>query len=583
MSRLATLKAADSLGDIANILGFKPAGLSFILYKKPKAQKYYQFDIPKRTGGSRKISAPYPDLKNLQSRLSDLLQDCITEINAARGISSTLSHGFRRRQSIMTNAAVHRRKRYVFNADLEDFFGAINFGRVRGFFIKNQNFGLDPAVATILAQIACHENVLPQGSPCSPVISNLIAHVLDIRLAKLAYDTGCYYSRYADDLTFSTNKSNFPTNVASQIDQGTHCWEAGQELQKIVQKTGFAINSTKTRMQLKDSRQEVTGLVVNRKVNTRAEYRHIARAMTYRLLQTGKFQTKQSSTDADGHVVVQEADGSLDQLNGMLSFIDAVARHGDSRASGRSATRVVKKQKLTISSIDNTYRRFLFYRNFYAAPRPVIVCEGKTDIVYLREAIKRNAARFTELIKADAQTFEVTFFRSSRTTNRLLGLGGGAGGLKNLIIPYNERCGKIAAPGLDHPVILLIDNDAGANSIYSAIKAVTGDAKPDGSEAFYHVCQNLYVVPTPLCADGADTMIEDFFEPKLKMTKIAGKKFNLATKKDGFDSKTEYGKVVFAEQVVKKQKLTINFDGFIPILETIRNVIAVHAGDKQPN
>jgi len=64
---------------------------------------------------------------------------------------------------------------------LQDFFGSINFGRVRGFFIKDRNFALQPAVATILAQMACHNNALPQGSPCSPVISNLVGHVLDVQ------------------------------------------------------------------------------------------------------------------------------------------------------------------------------------------------------------------------------------------------------------------------------------------------------------------------------------------------------------------------------------------------------------------
>src|SRR5262249_27624617 len=205
-----------------------------------------------------------------QTRLSELLQDCVHEINKTRKIESALSHGFRRKHSIITNASRHRRRRYVFNVDLENFFASINFGRIRGFFIKNRNFELTPKVATVLAQIACHENGLPQGSPCSPVLSNLIGHVLDIRLASLARKVGCNYSRYADDLTFSTSKLVFPPEVARRVDGTEHEWQPGEELKRMIVSSGFAINAVKTRMQYAGSRQDVAGLVVNVKVNTRA-------------------------------------------------------------------------------------------------------------------------------------------------------------------------------------------------------------------------------------------------------------------------------------------------------------------------
>ena len=109
---------------------------------------------------------------------------------------------------------MHKNKRHVFNVDLKDFFPSLNFGRVRGFFIKNAHFQLEPKVATVIAQIACHDNELPQGSPCSPIISNFIGHLLDVRMANLAKKTKCNYSRYADDLTFSTNWKEFPEKLA---------------------------------------------------------------------------------------------------------------------------------------------------------------------------------------------------------------------------------------------------------------------------------------------------------------------------------------------------------------------------------
>ena len=270
MSRLATLKAATSLSDVARLLHFKPKAVSYILYIQPEATKYKTFQIPKRNGGQRTIKAPVDALKVLQRKLSDLLLDCVDEINTARQRKDRIAHGFKRKLSIITNAREHRCRRWVFNLDLEDFFPSINFGRVRGFLLKNRDFELHEEVATVVAQIACYENSLPQGSPCSPVISNLVAHLLDMRLVKLASEAGCTYSRYADDLTFSTNKKEFPPDIAVPlVVEGveSHLWLPGEALQKIIERSDFRINAKKTHQMYRASRQSVTGLVVNKRVN----------------------------------------------------------------------------------------------------------------------------------------------------------------------------------------------------------------------------------------------------------------------------------------------------------------------------
>lgn len=290
MSRLTSLKAATTLSDLAKLLQFRPAGLSYILFKQPDAAKYTTFEIPKRNGGKRTIEAPIAALKLLQRKLSDLLQDCADEINKTRGGNDRIAHGFKRNHSIITNAKQHLHRRQVFNIDIEDFFPSINFGRVRGFFIKNKNFELHKDVATVIAQIACHTNHLPQGSPCSPVISNLIAHLMDINLVRLASTEGCVYSRYADDLTFSTNKKEFPVQIAVPTETEPHVWLPGKELQRLIELGGFRINAEKTRMDYRSSRQEVTGLVVNQKINTKQDYNHNVRAMVHSLINTGSFQ-----------------------------------------------------------------------------------------------------------------------------------------------------------------------------------------------------------------------------------------------------------------------------------------------------
>ena len=215
------------MNDLARLLNFRPKAVAYILYKQAAATKYTTFQIPKRNGGHRTIMAPTAGLKLLQRNLSDFLQDCVDEIDAAAKRRNRTAHGFVRKRSIITNARRHRNRRWVFNLDLEDFFPSINFGRVRGFLLKNKEFQLHQAVATVVAQIACHDNSLPQGSPCSPVISNLIANLLDMRLVKVAFAAGCTYSRYADDLTFSTNKREFPAAVAVPVGPdgaSSHLW-----------------------------------------------------------------------------------------------------------------------------------------------------------------------------------------------------------------------------------------------------------------------------------------------------------------------------------------------------------------------
>jgi len=578
MSKIEKLKSATTLHDVAHILGFQPKSLAYILYKKSDADKYQHFEIPKRSGGSRLISAPYPDLMNLQRRLSDLLQDCIVEINGTRKIESALSHGFRRKHSIITNAANHRNRRYVFNIDLENFFGAINFGRVRGFFITNRNFALNPDVATVLAQIACHENALPQGSPCSPVISNLIGHLLDVRLASLAYKVGCSYSRYADDLTFSTNKPNFPGTVAKLAGVDPHQWQVGMGLSRIIEKTGFTVNNSKTRMQYEESRQEVTGLVVNDKVNTRVEYRRTARAMVHRLLKTGSFQRKQTSCDENGNLVVTEIDGTMEQLNGILSFIDSVGVFNRKKGMTPSERKKPLRLPESPSSDENVYRRFLFFKHFFASPIPLIVCEGKTDNIYIKAAIQKLADDFPRLAEKKDKgraKLKVALFRRTATTDRFFGLTGGTNQLIALMKEYLSESKHIAVTDKTQPVILLIDNDDGAKCIFGYVKNLPKAPANPKTADFIAVHKNFYIVATPLTADDKDTMIEDLFEGGLLKTTLNGKTFN--PKNEDIDHKTEYGKSYFASHVVKKEEATIDFSGFKPILKRIEAVLDEHS------
>ncbi len=417
--KLALLKDANTLHDIASLLNFKPHALSYLLYKKPEAARYKKFTIPKRFGGTRQISAPLDDMKGLQRNLAVLLQDCVQVSNEKNKFPNKIAHGFTRGHSITSNAKPHCNHRYVFNLDLNDFFGSIHYGRVYGFFRKDKNFLLNEKVARIIANIACFEAKLPQGSPCSPVISNLIGHVLDVHMVRLASKNGCTYTRYADDLTFSTNLAAFPVAIAKPT-VDSDVWAVGDELGQLIEKSGFSVNLKKTRMQYCDSRQEVTGLVVNKKVNVRSEYRRTVRAMVDRLLTTGKFDFVRKVKDPSGVEIESVTPGRIDQLHGMLGFISGIDFYNQQLIKN-NAFNYPKRTIEKLSTKETMYLRFLLFRLFFVAEKPVIICEGKTDNVYLTHAIRSLVNDFPQLAAKDAKgdiIFNVRIFKYTNTSRR---------------------------------------------------------------------------------------------------------------------------------------------------------------------
>ncbi len=566
MSSLAKLQSAKSLDDLAAILGYKPAALAFLIYHLPVTQKYIAFTIPKRDGTPRAILAPTPKLKLLQRRLANVLYLALADIDKAGPPRRHLSHGFAKHLSIVTNANVHRRRRYVLNLDLKDFFPSINFGRVRGMFIKDKRFGLEPKIATLIAQIACHDDVLPQGSPCSPVISNIVGHLLDIRLVRFAKAQKCTYSRYADDITFSTNAKAFPADVAAPIAGSDHEWTLGAALLKEVDKAGFVINPAKTRMQYRGSRQVTTGLLVNEKPNILPEYYRTVRAMCWSLFNKGSYYRVVPAALAGGKPGdpdVQEPAKSLAPLQGMLGYVYHVRDQVDQRPSAE------KKKETTATATRKLYHRFLFYRNFVVAPKPLIIPEGKTDSIYLRAAMEKLTAYHPQLGAMDKAKFKpaLKFMNFSSTVHDVLQLGNGAGDLFHFIRKYSETLKQYRHRPLPNPVIVLIDNDDGAKEIFGAAKGLgaTGISLTS-TDAFYRLGPNLYLIKTPEVGPKGKSCIEDSFDLALLKTEIDGKKFD-GNKKHGEPGK--YGKQRFAEKVVQPQKDTIDFSKFSGLLDRI--------------
>ena len=566
MSRLEKLKKTESLSELAELLGYKPNAVSYILYKIPEDDKYLEFEIPKKNGKIRQIKAPIKKVKQLQRRLADLLNECFDQISK-ESKKKSLSHGFRHNHTIITNARNHKNKRYVFNVDLEDFFPSINFGRVRGFFIKNRHFNLDPKVATVIAQIACHSNELPQGSPCSPIISNLIGHLLDVRMANLAKKTKCTYSRYADDLTFSTNKKDFPDSIAMRKEDNN--WIAGKRLINEIEKVGFSLNTKKTSMQFKTARQMTTGLIVNEKVNIKKEYYKIARSMCHELFKTGEFYIEKIDISSMEKENYQEDEnnktGSINQLEGMLSFIYQV-KHPHYITDDND-----KRVKPT--AITDLYRKFLFYKHFFSIEKPLIICEGKTDIIYLKCALKKLKNEYSELIQDNDDigvNFKIGFLNMSKRLTDVFDISTGTSGLLYLINRYENNMKKFKGEGRKHPVIILIDNDDGAGRIKSRIKEQLKIQSEVNVDKHYKFIDNLFIMFAPTEKTGE---IEDLFDTVTLKTKLNDKTFSL---KKNINPETEYSKIAFAEQVIKVKQNEINFDNFKPVFDKIKLIIKEH-------
>ena len=124
--------------EFAEFIGVSLKKLTYLLYVKHVDNYYHSFEIPKRSGGSRQIDAPIGDLKKIQYSLADKVWEHQKIVWRENNIYPKVSHAFIKGKSIITNAKVHRNRRFVINLDLEDFFGGFHFGRVRGFFQKNR-------------------------------------------------------------------------------------------------------------------------------------------------------------------------------------------------------------------------------------------------------------------------------------------------------------------------------------------------------------------------------------------------------------------------------------------------------------
>ena len=266
-SNLEQFLGMRTRSDIAAFLEISNQQLGFLAFSG--VSKYLTFTIDKKQQGEQRvIKAPIAVLKNVQRKLAENISEVYESSNPPEAV-----HGFRSNRSIATNAICHVRRAVVLNVDLEDFFPSISGGRIHGLF-KAEPFGFPEEVANALTNLVCDDGSLPQGAPTSPVLSNCICKRMDKQLLSFARKNNLVYTRYADDLTFSSFNKRQIRRTCLADDSPDLVLSA--ELVEIITKNGFAINSEKTRLSTRSSRQEVTGVVVNEKCNfKRSEYREL--------------------------------------------------------------------------------------------------------------------------------------------------------------------------------------------------------------------------------------------------------------------------------------------------------------------
>ncbi|KQT59676.1 DNA polymerase [Methylobacterium sp. Leaf456] len=292
------LPRLESPKALARAMGIPLGELRFLAYDRALAtvSHYRRFTIPKKTGGTRLISAPMPRLKRAQYWVLDAL--------LAHAPVHEAAHGFVPGRSIVTNAGLHVGRDVVVNLDLKDFFPTLDFRRVKG---KFRGLGYAEPVAIVLALLCTEPDTdvieidgqrlhaargprrLPQGAPTSPALTNLICTRLDRRLTGLGLSLGFTYTRYADDLTFSAS--------------GAAAEKVGPLLKyvgEIVAAEGFTVHPDKTRVMRRGRHQEVTGLTVNEWVAVPRETLRRFRALLHALDRHGPAGRRWGRSSEDG-------------------------------------------------------------------------------------------------------------------------------------------------------------------------------------------------------------------------------------------------------------------------------------------
>lgn len=231
-------------------------------YWKNADSEYRTLTVRKKSGGVRQLFAPRDGLRALQIRI---LHGILQQLPVSKYATAYV-----RGSTLRANAAPHVGKRYLLKLDITDFFGSIRFAQVYSAAFHTRYF--PKQIGVLFTALCCREEVLPQGAPTSPAISNLVMRNFDNALGNWCASRGIAYTRYCDDMTFSADVSLYAVY---------------QKARAMLREMGFVLNERKTKFFTNTTRQSVTGLTVNEKVSVPADYKRELRQEVYYALKFG--------------------------------------------------------------------------------------------------------------------------------------------------------------------------------------------------------------------------------------------------------------------------------------------------------
>jgi hypothetical protein len=317
---LSILEAND-LYSLAKCLGEKETTIKYLVFKSKG--NYTPFFLFKRNGSKREIHAPIPMLKRIQRKIKNEIDLIYIKPNCVKGFCAS--------ESILSNAKEHVKKKNVFNIDLKDFFPSIHFGRIYGMF-QSYPFKLCKEVSFYLAKLCTANDVMPQGAPTSPIISNVLSYKMDMNITNYCKKYNVSFTRYADDLSFSTNMNSFPRGLVYLENSDV---KIGKILSRIINENGFEINPKKTKYFHNSVRQNVTNLTVNEKININKKYIRKIRSILFDAKTKGlesaakkfyKIEYNIDISDISEKGIKESIEHYLNVLRGKLEFLRFVLK-----------------------------------------------------------------------------------------------------------------------------------------------------------------------------------------------------------------------------------------------------------------